>query len=513
MLKPPPYPFHGVPNAKNATDDHIDDNNKKGKYVSDFAKDFYATGGGGGGGGGTVQSRTPQSPVRSATTSSGSTTGSTGSSNTTTPTKTVLKTTSGSPRSPPKAKIVSIQQNPSPPTTSYDDSNENPSSSEDGNHNDSRNHDHNNLDDSERTRKRSTVGSLGDPATLRDLEETGKWGQISTKEILCVVGIISMLVVGIIIGVTVLVLLRRSATNAATVSNGKTAGTIFSKPEQKLRFLRQALENNAVTAGMVPTLPTRVEDLPLNVEDGVSSPLLNALSWVVLYDKDNTQEWLTARFVMAVVYFANGGTAWTSSANWLTDQPVCEWEGVICRITKDEAQSYYAVQELELTALGLTGPIQPVLALLEQVRALSLNHNALTGTIPGEVFGAMSQLVFLYLQNNQLTGSIPASLRGNRVLGRCLFVCVIITCFQLVTKNTITRSLDLLSLFLAPYYTPTATLYVHGNQLTGTWPIEFCPACPESNCTRPFNEFGLNCEQTPCPVSYCCSINNCFHGK
>ena len=52
------------------------------------------------------------------------------------------------------------------------------------------------------------------------------------------------------------------------------------------------------------------------------------------------------------------------------------------------------------------------------------------------------------------------------------------------------------------------SLYVFGNDLTGTWPEAFCPSSKYPNGR--FNEFGLNCEQTPCPDECCLPENNCF---
>jgi hypothetical protein len=54
----------------------------------------------------------------------------------------------------------------------------------------------------------------------------------------------------------------------------------------------------------------------------------------------------------------------------------------------------------------------------------------------------------------------------------------------------------------------TGTLYVNGNNLTGSWPDEFCPS--EADPDGPFSEFGLNCDQTPCPEDCCLPENNCF---
>jgi hypothetical protein len=39
---------------------------------------------------------------------------------------------------------------------------------------------------------------------------------------------------------------------------------------------------------------------------------------------------LVIRFVLAIFYFSTDGEGWDSADGWLTEAPVCGWEGVQC---------------------------------------------------------------------------------------------------------------------------------------------------------------------------------------
>ena len=86
------------------------------------------------------------------------------------------------------------------------------------------------------------------------------------------------------------------------------------------------------------------------------------------------------RAALEAFYHATGGPEWDNDGNWLSDEPLGTWYGVI---TDNNGR----------------------------VRRLSLDNNLLTGSIPPEL-GNLSNLEFLVLYNNQLTGPIPPEL-GN----------------------------------------------------------------------------------------------------
>ena len=108
--------------------------------------------------------------------------------------------------------------------------------------------------------------------------------------------------------------------------------------------------------------------------------------------------------LLIFLYCATGGGNWTTSTDWLTDQPHADWHG----ITTD---GLGRVVGLNLHRNKLTGTIPSELGNLTNLRGLTLSQNQLAGSIPAEL-GSLTQLVELLLWNNELTGSIPSEL-GN----------------------------------------------------------------------------------------------------
>ena len=108
------------------------------------------------------------------------------------------------------------------------------------------------------------------------------------------------------------------------------------------------------------------------------------------------------RTALLVLYSATGGANWTDSTNWRSNAPLSEWHGV-------STDGQGRVDELRLSANGLTGTIGAELGVLTHLQRLDLSRNALSGEIPAEL-GNLTNLKFLYLHDNMLTGEIPAEL-------------------------------------------------------------------------------------------------------
>jgi Leucine Rich Repeat (LRR) protein/FIMAH domain-containing protein len=106
------------------------------------------------------------------------------------------------------------------------------------------------------------------------------------------------------------------------------------------------------------------------------------------------------------IYNTTNGPGWATNAGWGTDPNPCDWVRVFC---KDG--DHGPVEELDFTALGLTGPFPAAIADLTQLEVLRLDINALTGSIPAAL-GGLTNLELLGVSSNDLTGPIPPEL-GN----------------------------------------------------------------------------------------------------
>ncbi len=135
-----------------------------------------------------------------------------------------------------------------------------------------------------------------------------------------------------------------------------------------------------------------------------SRPFRDWLATITSHDGTGRECTSTDREVLVAFYHATGGTAWTNSANWLTDAPIGQWYGA----TTD---SDSAVISLDLSANGLAGSLPPEIGDLANINQLWLGTNQLSGPIPPEL-GNLANLEALGLDNNQLDGNIPPEL-GN----------------------------------------------------------------------------------------------------
>ncbi len=111
---------------------------------------------------------------------------------------------------------------------------------------------------------------------------------------------------------------------------------------------------------------------------------------------------LSDRDILAMLYEATGGSAWTDNTNWLTDAPLREWYGV-------ETNGGGAVTELILWGNNLRGRIPAEIGQLEALTILDLDYNWLRGPVPAAL-ADLTRLRILSLFSNLLEGSIPPAL-------------------------------------------------------------------------------------------------------
>ena len=179
------------------------------------------------------------------------------------------------------------------------------------------------------------------------------------------------------------------------------------------------------------------------------------------------------RDALIAFYNATGGSNWTNNTNWLSDEPLEEWHGVITdaggRVTTlqlsennlvgtipTELEELTELRHLNVNFNNLNGSIPKELGQLAHLRYLQLDGNELTGTIPPEL-GELTKLETMDLENNALTGSIPSELGQLTDLG-----------WLLINHNELTGSIP-------PELGALAELTILGaaeNQLSGSIPPE-----------------------------------------
>jgi len=121
-------------------------------------------------------------------------------------------------------------------------------------------------------------------------------------------------------------------------------------------------------------------------------------------DTEFAYSWLE-RYTLAYFYFSMKGQDWREKENWLSDKPVCEWQGLTARSCPGP------ILEMNLYFNQLTGSIPSEIGNLNSLQYLYLDENQLAGSIPSEI-GNLNSLEDLLLYGNQLTGSIPSEI-GN----------------------------------------------------------------------------------------------------
>ena len=108
------------------------------------------------------------------------------------------------------------------------------------------------------------------------------------------------------------------------------------------------------------------------------------------------------REILEALYAATDGPNWQVDTNWMTDEPLSEWHGVVIDFDG-------RVIDISLSKNGLEGTIPTQLGDLTELEILRLDGNDVVGHIPSEL-GKLAKLNILYLDDNQLTGQIPEEL-------------------------------------------------------------------------------------------------------
>lgn len=284
----------------------------------------------------------------------------------------------------------------------------------------------------------------------KEVNETGRWGTRSQREVIVVAGTILLVIITVVVGVSVGVVMKKEdtgsqgdgvTTGATIVVNGErlsayklptpTTPTKLDNPDEELTFLREELLQEVALKDYMKYIPTSVDELRGVMNNPLASPYARAASWLVTEDTDNVKEEALNRFALATIYYQNGGGNWTDAGGWLArDKNHCDWEGVICCAGAMQSSlictntHFFDVVELDLSKKNLKGYIPDALVLLKSLVSIIMSENKLIGPIPEHVFTALPSFTKLYLQHNGLTGTIPSGLNiGNR-LGECVCLCI-----------------------------------------------------------------------------------------
>lgn len=278
----------------------------------------------------------------------------------------------------------------------------------------------------------------------KDVNETGRWGSRSRREVLLVGGTILIVLIAVVVGVAFVVIWNKDekedagdgiTTGATRIVNGQRISayelptppepTYLNDPTEELIFLRAELAKEPLMQIYLENMPHS----PAELEGIHENPLFNAYqraaSWLVTVDPYNVKEELVTRYSLAVIYYQMNGYDWTHADNWLAgDKNHCDWYGIACCTTgfmrvspMCASHDFYDVVEIDLYRNNLSGSIPHAVVLLKKLVSLFMNKNNVSGEIPGEAFGVMTNFTKLYLQHNSLIGTIPDNLMSGNNLG------------------------------------------------------------------------------------------------
>ncbi len=246
---------------------------------------------------------------------------------------------------------------------------------------------------------------------FKEVQETGKWGNVSKREIFAVV----VFVTAVIIGVIVLAITLTNENPAPLGTRSPVASPTIPPPpppppEDQLAAVRNITAFNPILVNK--TLPRLPNDVAFYANlSSTADAVQRAMAWLLYSDPAHvsaTSSKLIDRFALAILFYNNGGATWYNSTGWLQREDECEWHGVTCFGN--------LLQEIDLTKNNLIGTIPPEINYFQNLRALWLDQNNLVGTIPALSLGQLPVLTVLYLDENMLNGTLGSDIRKNGVL-------------------------------------------------------------------------------------------------
>ena len=142
----------------------------------------------------------------------------------------------------------------------------------------------------------------------------------------------------------------------------------------------------------------------------------------------------TDRESLVALYNALDGPNWTTSTNWLTDEPLGTWAGVtmwsnvdrvgLINLQNNGLNGSLPADISKIGGLGylrlsdntdLTGPIPDTIGQLRYLRWLHLHDTSITGPFPSTLT-QLADLEQLFVRSDEFMGTIPAGLTGLKKL-------------------------------------------------------------------------------------------------
>lgn len=114
----------------------------------------------------------------------------------------------------------------------------------------------------------------------------------------------------------------------------------------------------------------------------------------ILYSQDRKADSL----ILVEIYHQLDGPNWNNSENWLTSEPLEEWEGI--NLLDDR------VSRITLTNQNLSGPFPEQITKLDKLSSFDIRQGNVTGSIP-EDLTQLKELGRFNVSNNKLSGTVP----------------------------------------------------------------------------------------------------------
>ncbi len=202
--------------------------------------------------------------------------------------------------------------------------------------------------------------------------------------------------------------------------------------QEELDMIISELTKNNFLSEKVSIIPDTVNAL-LSANSNDADSYIKAAAWVTSIDTMNVKQDVIARFVLATIYYMNGGVSWNNSTNWMSAASYhCDWYGVNCceelfGSVVCEFDSFGQVTELDLYRNNVSGPIPTSVVLLPYLHAMYLNENSLTGHIPATELASMPNFGKLYAQYNYLNGTISQDWKELSSIGKIYEFLVVVS--------------------------------------------------------------------------------------